>query len=74
MSSPVTIEKPALGAHADGQKENGGQVASSLTSDDSFTNPTGVNEQALVRRLDWTLLPPLTVLYLLSFLDRSNSM
>jgi hypothetical protein len=28
----------------------------------------------LVRRLDLKLLPPLTLLYLLSFLDRSNSM
>jgi MFS family permease len=31
-----------------------------------------INERALVRRLDLTLLPPLTLLYLLSFLDRSN--
>ncbi|PBP22615.1 hypothetical protein BUE80_DR006444 [Diplocarpon rosae] len=35
-------------------------------------NPTGINEKALVRRLDLKLLPPLTLLYLLSFLDRSN--
>jgi len=41
-------------------------------SDDSFTNPTGINEKSLVRRLDLKLLPPLTLLYLLSFLDRSN--
>ena len=74
MSSPATIEKDALGAQAEGQKEGGGQVATSLISDDSFTNPTGINEKALVRRLDWRLLPPLTLLYLLSFLDRSNSM
>ncbi|KAL5342412.1 major facilitator superfamily domain-containing protein [Aspergillus crustosus] len=31
-----------------------------------------INEKALVRRLDYKLLPPLTILYLLSFLDRSN--
>lgn len=44
-------------------------------SDDSFAyeNPMGINERALVRKLDWKLLPPLTLLYLLSFLDRSNS-
>src|ERR1700734_1632310 len=48
--------------------------APSLVSDDSFTNPTGINEKALLRRLDLKLLPPLTLLYLLSFLDRSNSM
>ena len=29
-------------------------------------------EKALVRKLDLRLLPPLTLLYLLSFLDRSN--
>lgn len=48
--------------------------APSLVSDESFTNPTGINEKALLRRLDLKLLPPLTLLYLLSFLDRSNSM
>ena len=53
---------------------NGHSDAPSLVSDDSFTNPTGINEKALLRRLDLKLLPPLTLLYLLSFLDRSNSM
>ena len=53
---------------------NGHSGAPSLISDDSFTNPTGINEKALLRRLDLKLLPPLTLLYLLSFLDRSNSM
>ncbi|KAH8646375.1 MFS nicotinic acid transporter-like protein [Tricladium varicosporioides] len=40
--------------------------------DDSFANPTGINEKTLLRKLDLKLLPPLTILYLLSFLDRSN--
>ncbi|KAL1969183.1 hypothetical protein VTN77DRAFT_437 [Rasamsonia byssochlamydoides] len=31
-----------------------------------------INERALLRKLDLRLLPPLTLLYLLSFLDRSN--
>jgi hypothetical protein len=31
-----------------------------------------INAAALVRKLDWRLLPPLSLLYLLSFLDRSN--
>ncbi|ETI19408.1 hypothetical protein G647_09241 [Cladophialophora carrionii CBS 160.54] len=34
--------------------------------------PEGINERSLVRKLDLTLLPALTILYLLSFLDRSN--
>jgi hypothetical protein len=72
MSSPITTEKSARPVPVDGEKE-GQQVTPSLVSDDSFTNPTGINEKALVRRLDLRLLPPLTLLYLLSFLDRSNS-
>ena len=32
----------------------------------------GVDEKALIRKLDYKLLPALTLLYLLSFLDRSN--
>lgn len=32
----------------------------------------GINEKALIRKLDYKLLPTLTFLYLLSFLDRSN--
>ena len=31
-----------------------------------------INETILLRELDWHLLPALTFLYLLSFLDRSN--
>jgi len=33
---------------------------------------TEAEEKALVRKLDWALIPGLTFLYLLSFLDRSN--
>lgn len=32
----------------------------------------GINESSFVRRLDYKLLPALSFLYLLSFLDRSN--
>ena len=32
----------------------------------------GVNERSLLRKLDWRLLPAVGILYLLSFLDRSN--
>lgn len=32
----------------------------------------GINEASFVRRLDYKLLPALSLLYLLSFLDRSN--
>lgn len=35
-------------------------------------NASAIDEAALVRKLDLHLLPAVTVLYLLSFLDRSN--
>lgn len=54
------------------EQGNGSSEAPSVVSDELFANPTGINEKALVRRLDLKLLPPLTLLYLLSFLDRSN--
>lgn len=33
-----------------------------------------INEKALLRKLDWKLLPAVSLLYLLSFLDRSNGL
>lgn len=38
----------------------------------SIAEFAGINEKSLLRKLDLRLLPPLTLLYLLSFLDRSN--
>ena len=52
----------------------GSPTAPSLTDDEAYANPTDISEKALLRKLDFKLLPPLTLLYLLSFLDRSNSM
>jgi len=46
----------------------------SLTSLSSDPILDGISEKALLRKLDYKLLPPLTLLYLLSFLDRSNGM
>ena len=33
----------------------------------------GIDEKKLLRKLDWHLVPGLTLLFLLSFMDRSNS-
>jgi len=33
---------------------------------------SGVDEAKLVRKIDWRLIPWLSLLYLLSFLDRSS--
>ncbi|GKZ19921.1 hypothetical protein AbraIFM66951_001202 [Aspergillus brasiliensis] len=48
-----------------------------VEADEKAASPTtssvaNINEKALLRKLDFRLLPPLTILYLLSFLDRSN--
>ncbi|XDG09777.1 hypothetical protein ABKA04_009392 [Annulohypoxylon sp. FPYF3050] len=39
---------------------------------DSETGGSSINESALLRKLDFRLLPAVGILYLLSFLDRSN--
>ncbi|KAB8232409.1 allantoate permease family MFS transporter [Aspergillus alliaceus] len=44
----------------------------SPTSSTLANEHDSINEKALLRKLDMRLLPPLTILYLLSFLDRSN--
>lgn len=49
----------------------GTDVAPSPSSS-SVAEAVGINEKSLLRKLDYRLLPPLTLLYLLSFLDRSN--
>lgn len=41
-------------------------------SDSEGTIFSGINEGALLRKLDRNLLPAVGILYLLSFLDRSN--
>lgn len=41
-------------------------------SDIEFVESGTVNEKSLLRKLDLRLLPAVSILYLLSFLDRSN--
>lgn len=43
-----------------------------LVTTDSDEEARGIDERALLRKLDAHLLPAVGVLYLLSFLDRSN--
>ena len=47
-------------------------VSPSSASDNGHDAYYGIDEKALLRKLDLKLLPPITLLYLLSFLDRSN--
>ncbi|OJD30311.1 mfs transporter [Diplodia corticola] len=53
------------------QRPDGDAVSSPVDSDVDL-EASDINEKALLRKLDIKLLPGLVVLYLLSFLDRSN--
>ena len=65
IASPSFSEKRASG--------NKKTIASSyLRTNEDLDASFGVDEKALLRKLDLRLLPALTLLYLLSFLDRSN--
>lgn len=45
---------------------------SSDAASDEDIELDGINEKALIRRIDYRLVPWLALLYLLSFLDRTN--
>ena len=49
-----------------------GADANSDPNDIGIQGHTSIQERAFLRKLDLRLLPPVTLLYLLSFLDRSN--
>jgi hypothetical protein len=38
----------------------------------AYVDESGIDEAKLVRKMDWRLLPWLSFLYLLSFLDRTS--
>jgi hypothetical protein len=61
MASNVPVEKEVS------------QPASSSNSDTEVVVGS-INEKKLLRTLDLRLLPAVSILYLLSFLDRSNGM
>ncbi|KAK3055710.1 hypothetical protein LTR09_003631 [Extremus antarcticus] len=56
MAEKTTDQPPSQLSDVSGDLEEGGDL----------------NERTLIRKLDWRLLPAIIVLYLLSFLDRSN--
>jgi hypothetical protein len=47
-------------------------AASTSSESDVEIVPGTINEKKLLRKLDLRLLPAVSILYLLSFLDRSN--
>ena len=68
------FEKTAIStAHGgDAVIEKEATFNSPLDSQEDIGSRFGINEKGLIRKLDRKLLPALTLLYLLSFLDRSN--
>jgi len=53
-------------------KETKESLPSELSDQAGSVEAVEVNEKALLRKLDAKLLPAVGILYLLSFLDRSN--
>ncbi|KAJ5297337.1 hypothetical protein N7508_007586 [Penicillium antarcticum] len=65
----------AIMASVSGKYEGDPNVKNEVScspSSSSVAEAVGINEKAWLRKLDYHLLPPLTLLYLLSLLDRSN--
>jgi hypothetical protein len=61
----------------DDQEKSSGSAPVSLNKLESPTSNTSpsshaIDEQKLVRKVDWRVVPGVVLLYLLSFLDRSN--
>ena len=63
---------PSKDQNYDVAGEKAAAILSNDGSQDEFEASLAVSEQRLLRKLDFKLLPALTLLYLLSFLDRSN--
>lgn len=53
-------------------EKSGIPIDHSPSEDSRDVETTSISEKALVRKLDLKLLPAVSILYLLSFLDRSN--
>jgi hypothetical protein len=66
----TSAEKVPIGQENEGVLQEKNSPSSDAGGDEEITS--GVNESALLRKLDFKLLPAVSLLYLLSFLDRSN--
>lgn len=58
--------------HADNEFQIGASSSEGSRDDSSIADNYGIDERAFIRKLDRKLLPGVIILYLLSFLDRSN--
>ncbi|KAK0609503.1 major facilitator superfamily domain-containing protein [Bombardia bombarda] len=73
-AEPAKAEKPADLALPDEKDKKGASLdpTSASEQEDASLEPGTINETSLLRKLDRRLLPAVGILYLLSFLDRSN--
>ena len=58
--------------YAEMEKHNKAALSPLSGSEDGQDAYSDINEKSLLRKIDLKLLPAVTLLYLLSFLDRSN--
>ncbi|KAM7187995.1 Major facilitator superfamily domain containing protein [Naviculisporaceae sp. PSN 640] len=73
MAEPLAKQLPQAADPPSSFPEDKKDTLPSTSSDtDDIENTEGINEKALLRKIDWRLLPAVGILYLLSFLDRSN--
>lgn len=59
-------------ALTDGDAVKGAVASNGSESDRESLEAGSLSERKLLRKIDLRLLPPVSILYLLSFLDRSN--
>jgi len=70
--STTTVDGQAVSELDSKRKDESDPVSAASGSETDEIEDGGVNEKALLRKIDWRLLPAVGILYLLSFLDRSN--
>ena len=68
--APAEVHDGTL--YAEDEKHNKAALSPSSGSEDGQDAYSDINERALLRKIDLKILPAVTLLYLLSFLDRSN--
>lgn len=66
-----TMAEPSVD-YRDDQKARQIHNGSSSSDNEELGSAVNINENALLRKIDFRLLPAVGILYLLSFLDRSN--
>lgn len=73
MSAESTAKGVAGAETPPREAKHDGELDPAFSASENEGDVFGViNESALLRKLDWRLLPAVGILYLLSFLDRSN--